>query len=110
MRKFVFTSDKLVNGSLAFKKGIVCEIEPNSITRWVKRGAIEVFEIPVGQCVLDEKGEMPNHKDLLKMDRQDKKDIIEDKEVKDEIKEVKDEEEVSDKPKPVKRGKTRSKK
>lgn len=77
-KKFVFASDKLVNGSLRYVKGEVVEILAKDVTRWVKRGAMEIFNLDVGTSVLQENGEMPSHDELLVMDQQKKQDIIED--------------------------------
>jgi len=91
MKKVVFTSDKLVNGSLMYAKGVVCEIDEKSLSRWLKRGAIEISKLTVGKSVLNDKGEMPSYEDLLVMDQGKKKVIIEKdvkKTVKEDVKEI----------------------
>jgi len=90
--KYVFSSDKLVNGSVKYKKGQVYKISKADSVRWIKRGAMEINKIAVGKSVLDKNGEMPSHDELLVMDAKKKEAIIE-KEVEqvEEIEQIEDE-------------------
>jgi hypothetical protein len=100
MKKFVFASDRLVNGSIRFKKGIVSEIPKKDITRWVKRGAMEVYKLSVGKSVLDENGDMPKYEDLLVMDGQ-KEIVKEEPKSVEEVDQIVEDKEIVEDAKPI---------